>query len=153
MIRRFQVADDSDSAPVDVLLVEDDSADVLLIREVFEQYKIRNALYVVGDGEQAMEFVRRTGEFADVPRPGLILLDINLPRRNGLEVLADIKSDGDLRHIPVIMLTTSEADEDVMRSYQHHANAYISKPVDFDRFAEVVRKIDDFFLTLVRLPK
>lgn len=147
------MADGSVSVPISVLLVEDDAADVVLVREVFEQYKIRNKLYVVGDGEQAIEFVRRTGEFADAPRPGLILLDINLPRRNGLEVLADIKSDDDLMDIPVIMLTTSEAEEDVLRSYRQHANAYISKPVDFDRFTEVVRKIDEFFLTLVQLPK
>jgi CheY-like chemotaxis protein len=133
--------------------VEDDPADVVLIREVFDQYKIRNRLHVVGDGDQAMEFVRRTGAFTDAPRPGLILLDINLPRRNGLEVLADIKSDDDLMHIPVIMLTTSQAQEDILRSYKMHANAYISKPLDFEQFTEAVRKIDEFFLTLVQLPR
>jgi CheY-like chemotaxis protein len=147
------VADNSQSVLVNVLLVEDDPADVVLIREVFDQYKIRNRLHVVGDGDQAMEFVRRTGAFTDAPRPGLILLDINLPRRNGLEVLADIKSDDDLMHIPVIMLTTSQAQEDILRSYKMHANAYISKPLDFEQFTEAVRKIDEFFLTLVQLPR
>ncbi len=137
---------------VDVLLVEDDPGDVLMTREAFEHFRIRNNLHVVGDGEQALQFVRRTGEFANVPRPGLILLDLNLPRRNGLEVLAELKSDEDLLRIPVVVLTTSQADEDILRSYALHANAYISKPVDFERFIDVIRQIDDFFLTLVKLP-
>jgi CheY-like chemotaxis protein len=137
---------------VDVLLVEDDPGDVLMTREAFEHYRIRNNLYVVGDGEQAMLFLRRTGEYAEVPRPGLILLDLNLPRRNGLEVLAEMKADSDLLSIPVVVLTTSQADEDVLRSYSLHANAYISKPVDFERFIEVIGQIDNFFLTLVKLP-
>jgi CheY-like chemotaxis protein len=137
---------------VDVLLVEDDPGDVLMTREAFEHYRIRNNLYVVGDGEQAMNFLRRTGDYADVPRPGLVLLDLNLPRRNGLEVLAEMKADSDLLHIPVVVLTTSQADEDILRSYALHANAYISKPVDFERFIEVIRQIDNFFLTLVKLP-
>ena len=110
------------------------------------------SLYVVGDGEQAMNFLRRTGDYADVPRPGLVLLDLNLPRRNGLEVLAEMKADSDLLNIPVVVLTTSQADEDILRSYSLHANAYISKPVDFERFIEVIRQIDNFFLTLVKLP-
>ncbi|HEY2505360.1 MAG TPA: response regulator [Streptosporangiaceae bacterium] len=137
---------------VDVLLVEDDPGDVLMTREAFEQYRIHNTLHVVGDGEQALHFLRRTGDYADAPRPGLILLDLNLPRRNGLEVLADLKADSDLLSIPVVVLTTSQAEEDILRSYSLHANAYISKPVDFERFTEVVRQIDDFFLTLVKLP-
>jgi CheY-like chemotaxis protein len=137
---------------VDVLLVEDDPGDVLMTREAFEHYRIRNNLYVVGDGEQAMNFLRRTGDYADVPRPGLVLLDLNLPRRNGLEVLAEMKADSDLLNIPVVVLTTSQADEDILRSYSLHANAYISKPVDFERFIEVIRQIDNFFLTLVKLP-
>jgi CheY-like chemotaxis protein len=137
---------------VDVLLVEDDPGDVLMTKEAFEHFRIRNNLHVVGDGEQALQFVRRTGDYAGVPRPGLILLDLNLPRVNGLEVLAELKSDQDLLHIPVVVLTTSQADEDILRSYALHANAYISKPVDFDRFIEVIRQIDDFFLTLVKLP-
>jgi CheY-like chemotaxis protein len=137
---------------VDVLLVEDDPGDVLMTREAFEHFRIRSNLHVVGDGEQAMQFVRKSGEYAGVPRPGLILLDLNLPRRNGLEVLAELKADEDLLRIPVIVLTTSQADEDILRSYALHANAYISKPVDFDRFIDAIRQIDNFFLTLVKLP-
>lgn len=136
----------------DVLLVEDDPGDVLMTREAFEHYRIRNTLHVVGDGEQAMKFLRRDGEYTDVRRPGLVLLDLNLPRRNGLEVLADLKSDAELLSIPVVVLTTSQAEEDILRSYALHANAYISKPVDFDRFIDVIRQIDKFFLTLVQLP-
>jgi CheY-like chemotaxis protein len=136
----------------DVLLVEDDPGDVLMTREAFEHYRIRNTLHVVGDGEQAMQFLRRAGEYTSMPRPGLILLDLNLPRRNGLEVLADVKSDAELLSIPVVVLTTSQAEEDILRSYALHANAYISKPVDFDRFNDVIRQINKFFLTLVELP-
>src|SRR5580698_2070781 len=137
---------------VDVLLVEDDPGDVLMTREAFEHYRIRNNLYVVGDGEQAMNFLHRTGDYADMPRPGLVLLDLNLPRRNGLEVLAEMKADSELLSIPVVVLTTSQADEDILRSYSLHANAYVSKPVDFERFIDVIRQIDNFFLTLVKLP-
>jgi CheY-like chemotaxis protein len=136
----------------DVLLVEDDPGDVLMTREAFEHFRIRNTLHVVGDGEQAMLFLRQAGEYTSVPRPGLILLDLNLPRRNGLEVLADVKSDAELLSIPVVVLTTSQAEEDILRSYALHANAYISKPVDFDRFNDVIRQINKFFLTLVELP-
>jgi CheY-like chemotaxis protein len=139
-------------AAVDVLLVEDDPGDVLMTREAFEHYRIRNTLHVVADGEQALQFLRRSGDYTEVPRPGLILLDLNLPRRNGLEVLADVKSDSSLLSIPVVVLTTSQAEEDILRSYSLHANAYISKPVDFDKFIDVIRQIDDFFLTLVKLP-
>jgi CheY-like chemotaxis protein len=137
---------------VDVLLVEDDPGDVLMTKEAFEHYRIRNNLYVVGDGEQAMEFLRKTGDYAEMPTPGLILLDLNLPRRNGLEVLAELKSDSELLSIPVVVLTTSQAQEDILRSYSLHANAYISKPVDFEKFVGVIGQIDEFFLTLVKLP-
>jgi CheY-like chemotaxis protein len=137
---------------VDVLLVEDDEGDVLMTREAFEHYKIRNALHVVGDGEQALQFLRQTGPFADAPRPGLILLDVNLPRRSGLEVLAELKQDPELLLIPVVMLTTSKAEEDILRSYSLHANAFITKPVDFEHFIDVIRQIDNFFLSLVCLP-
>jgi CheY-like chemotaxis protein len=137
---------------VDVLLVEDDEGDVLMTREAFEHFKIRNTLHVVSDGEQALQFVRRTGDYADAPTPGLIMLDLNLPRRGGLEVLSDLKSDPDLRLIPVVILTTSQAEEDIVRSYSLHANAYVTKPVDFDRFIDVVRQIDNFFITVVKLP-
>jgi CheY-like chemotaxis protein len=137
---------------VDVLLVEDDEGDVLMTREAFEYYKIRNRLHVVRDGEQAMQFLHRTGPYADASRPGLILLDVNLPRRSGLEVLAELKQDDDLLTIPVIMLTTSQAEEDIVRSYSLHANAFVSKPVDFEHFIDAIRQIDTFFLTLVKLP-
>ncbi len=137
---------------VDVLLVEDDDGDVLMTREAFEHHKIRNKLHVVQDGEEALQFLHREGPYADAPRPGLILLDLNLPRRDGREVLAELKADPELRVIPVVVLTTSEAEEDILRSYSLHANAYISKPVDFDQFIEVIRQIDDFFVTVVKLP-
>jgi CheY-like chemotaxis protein len=146
------MADRGALSMADVLLVEDDPGDVLMTREAFEHYRILNTLHVVSDGEQAMQFLRRDGQYIDVPRPGLILLDLNLPRRNGLEVLADLKSDAELLSIPVVVLTTSQAEEDILRSYALHANAYISKPVDFDRFNEVIRQINKFFLTLVQLP-
>jgi CheY-like chemotaxis protein len=138
---------------IDVLLVEDDPGDVLMTREAFEHHKLRNKLHVVADGVEALQFLRREGEHADAPRPGLVLLDLNLPRMDGREVLAEIKSDESLRSIPVVVLTTSEAEEDILRSYSLHANAYITKPVDFDRFIEVIRQIDDFFVTVVKLPR
>jgi CheY-like chemotaxis protein len=142
-----------DLKPVDVLLVEDDPGDVLMTKEAFEFYKIRNPLHVVSDGEQALHFLRRHGAYADAPRPGLILLDVNLPRVSGLEVLEVLKKDPELLLIPVVMLTTSQADEDILRSYQLHANAYVSKPVDFEQFIAAIRQIDDFFMTLVQLPR
>jgi CheY-like chemotaxis protein len=138
---------------VDVLLVEDDEGDVLMTREAFAHFKIRNPLHVVGDGEKALQFVRRAGEYSDAPRPGLILMDLNLPRRGGLEVLTELKQDPELRIIPVVILTTSRAEEDVLRSYAQHANAYISKPVDFERFIDVIHQIDNFFVTVVELPQ
>jgi CheY-like chemotaxis protein len=137
---------------VDVLLVEDDEGDVLMTREAFEHFKVRNPLHVVSDGEQALQFLRQTGPFADAPRPGLILLDVNLPRRSGLEVLAELKQDPELLLIPVVMLTTSKAEEDILRSYSLHANAFVTKPVDFEQFIDVIRQIDNFFLSLVCLP-
>jgi CheY-like chemotaxis protein len=138
---------------VDVLLVEDDEGDVLMTREAFEFYEIHNRLHVVTDGEQALQFVRRSGPFANAPRPGLILLDVNLPRLSGLEVLAELKQDPELAVIPVVMLTTSRAEEDILRSYRMHANANVSKPVDFEHFIAAIRQIDDFFLALVQLPR
>jgi CheY-like chemotaxis protein len=137
---------------VDVLLVEDDPGDILMTREAFQHHKIQNKLHVVTDGEQALQFLHQTGEYAGVPRPGLILLDLNLPRRSGHEVLADLKEDPQLRVIPVVVLTTSQAEEDILRSYSLHANAYVSKPVDFERFMDVIRQIDSFFVTVVKLP-
>lgn len=138
--------------PIDVLLVEDDPGDVLMTREAFAENKVANRLAVVPDGVDAMAFLRKEGEYADAPTPDLVLLDLNLPRMDGREVLAAMKSDDELRRIPVVVLTTSEAEEDVLRSYSLHANAYVTKPVDFERFIDVVRQIDDFFVSVVRLP-
>jgi CheY-like chemotaxis protein len=135
-----------ETEPISVLLVEDDPGDVVLIQEAFEHNKVRNTLHVVGDGVEAMEFLR-AGH-----RPDLILLDLNLPRKDGREVLAEVKGDGSLRSIPIVVLTTSKAEEDILRSYDLHANAYVTKPVDFNRFIEVVRQIDEFFVTVVKLP-
>jgi CheY-like chemotaxis protein len=137
---------------IQILLVDDDPGDVLITREAFAENKLRNQLNVVSDGESALAFLRREGEFASAPRPDLILLDLNLPRKPGHEVLAEVKSDADLQRIPVVILTTSDAEEDILRSYDLHANAYVTKPVDFERFLDVVRQIDDFFVTVVRLP-
>ena len=144
--------DSGGSKVIDVLLVEDDEGDVLMTKEAFEYYKIRNRLHVVSDGDQALQFLRRTGPFEDAPRPGLILLDVNLPRRSGLEVLAELKQDPELLVIPVVMLPTSRAEEDILRSYSLHANAFVTKPVDFEHFIDAVRQIDNFFLTLGCLP-
>jgi CheY-like chemotaxis protein len=146
------MTDGDGAALVDVLLVEDDEGDILMTREAFEFHKIRNRLHVVTDGEQAMHFLRRTGSFPDAPRPGLILLDVNLPRLSGLEVLAELRQDPELALLPVVMLTTSQAEEDILRSYKLHANAYVTKPVDFDNFIAAIRQIDDFVLSLVKLP-
>jgi len=137
---------------VDVLLVEDDPGDVVLIKEAFEFNKVHNALHVVSDGVQALDFLYRRNGHEGAPRPDLVLLDLNLPRKDGREVLEEVKADSDLRTIPIVVLTTSEAEEDILRSYDLHANAYVTKPVDFDRFIEVVRMIDTFFVTVVKLP-
>jgi len=143
---------DTSIAMINVLLVEDNPADVRLTREVLADGKIANTLHTVGDGEQAMAFLRRTGPYADSPRPDLILLDLNLPRKDGREVLAEVKSDPALKAIPVVVLTTSRSDRDILESYNLHANCYISKPVDLLQFMEVIRAIEDFWLTIVRLP-
>ncbi|GAA4922472.1 CheY-like chemotaxis protein [Nonomuraea thailandensis] len=138
--------------PIEVLLVEDDPGDELITREAFEDNKIRNNLHVVRDGLEAIDFVYRRGEHAAAPRPDLILLDLNLPKYDGRQVLERIKGDPELRSIPVVVLTTSSAEEDILRSYELFANAYVSKPVDLDRFMAVIRQIDEFFVTVVRLP-
>jgi CheY-like chemotaxis protein len=140
------------AAPIEVLLVEDDAGDVLMTREAFAEHKLGNRLNVVSDGVDALAYLRREGRFADAPRPDIILLDLNLPRRDGREVLQEIKADVDLRQIPVIVLTTSGAEDDILRSYQLHANAYVTKPVDFDSFISVVRQIEGFFVSVVKLP-
>ena len=138
---------------IDVLLVEDDPGDVLMTREAFEHNKVRNTLAVVADGVSALAYLRKEGEYADATTPDLVLLDLNLPRMDGREVLQALKADDRLRSIPVVVLTTSEAEEDVVRSYSLHANAYVTKPVDFDAFITVVKQIDDFFVEVVRLPQ
>ena len=139
--------------PIEVLLVEDDEGDVLIAREALAAGKVLNCVTVLRDGADVLAYLRGEGEHAGAPRPDLILLDLNLPGRDGRQVLADIKGDPELRRIPVVVLTASNADEDVIRSYDLHANAYVTKPVGFDTFIEVVRKIDAFFLSVVRLPR
>lgn len=141
-----------DPKPVEVLLIEDDPGDVLMTREAFAENKVANRLTVMSDGASAMAYLRKEGEHVDAPTPDLVLLDLNLPRMDGREVLGAMKSDDQLRRIPVVVLTTSEAEEDVLRSYSLHANAYVTKPVDFERFIDVVRQIDEFFVSVVRLP-
>jgi CheY-like chemotaxis protein len=136
---------------VNVLLVEDDPGDVLMTREAFDEY-LHNRLDVVTDGAAALTYLRNEEPYRDAPRPDLILLDLNLPRRDGREVLEEVKADPGLAHIPVIVLTTSQAEEDVLRSYQLHANAYVTKPVDFDGFIEAIKQIDHFFVSVVQLP-
>jgi CheY-like chemotaxis protein len=139
--------------PIEILLVEDDPGDVVLTQEALALCKMRNNVTVMTNGEQALAYVRKEGEYQDAARPDLVLLDLNLPRVNGREVLAAMKNDPALAPIPVVVLTTSQAEEDVLSSYQLHANAFVSKPVDFTQFVDVVREIDDFFLTVVRLPR
>ncbi|MFE1442342.1 response regulator [Streptomyces sp. NPDC058739] len=139
--------------PIEVLLVEDDPGDELMTREAFEDNKIGNTLHVVRDGEEALDFLYRRGAHTGAPTPDLILLDLNLPKYDGRQVLERIKSDPDLAHIPVVVLTTSSAEEDILRSYKLHANAYVTKPVDLDQFIAAVRQIDEFFVTVVRLPR
>lgn len=139
--------------PIEVLLVEDDPGDELMTREAFADNKIGNTLHVARDGMEALDFLYRRGAYADAPRPGLILLDLNLPKYDGRQVLERIKADPDLSDIPVVVLTTSSAEEDILRSYKLHANAYVTKPVDLDQFINAVRQIDEFFVTVVKLPR
>jgi two-component system, chemotaxis family, response regulator Rcp1 len=143
---------ESPGRPIEILLVEDNPGDVRLTIEALKEGKVRNRLSVARDGVEALAFLRREGVHANAPRPDLILLDLNLPRRDGREVLAEIKDDARLRRIPVVVLTTSKAEEDILRTYDLHANCYINKPVDLDQFISVVRSIDDFWLSVVRLP-
>ena len=139
--------------PIDILLIEDNPGDVRLTKEVLMEGKVRNNLQVVGDGVEAMAFLRRENNYAEAPRPDLILLDLNLPKKDGREVLQEIKADHQLRRIPVVVLTTSAADEDILRSYDLSANCYVTKPVDLYQFIKVVRSIEAFWLTIVSLPK
>jgi len=137
---------------VKILLVEDNPGDVRLTREALKESKMLNELYVTEDGVEAMEFLNREGNYADAPHPDLILLDLNLPKKDGRELLEEIKADEKLRRIPVVVLTTSKAQEDIYRMYEQHANCYITKPIDLDQFIEVVKSIDNFWLTIVKLP-
>jgi chemotaxis family two-component system response regulator Rcp1 len=138
--------------PIDILLVEDNLGDADLAREALENSKLHNDLSVVGDGVEAMDFLRRKGKYAQAPRPDLILLDLNLPKKDGREVLAEIKGDPDLKRIPVVILTMSKDEEDVLTSYNLHANCFITKPIDLTQFMKVVKSIEDFWLTIVKLP-
>jgi len=143
---------EADAAPVNILLVEDSPGDVSLTREALRTARVRNTLHVVGDGVEALAFLRGEGEYADRPRPDLILLDLNLPKKDGREVLEEIKADEDLLHIPVVVLTTSSSEADILRSYRLHANAFVTKPVDFAQFLNALRSMEGFWLEIVRLP-
>ncbi|MBV7339194.1 response regulator [Chloroflexi bacterium TSY] len=139
--------------PIEVLMFEDNPDDVLLTQEALVETKMHINLSVVQDGVDGLAFLRRQGNFANAPRPDLILLDLNLPKKDGREVLAEIKADADLKVIPIVILTTSEADEDIFKAYSLHANCYITKPVDLDQFIQVVQTIEDFWITIVKLPR
>lgn len=136
----------------EILLVEDNPADVLLTQEAFSEGKIRHRLWCVPDGEEAIQFLRRRGSYSDAPRPDVVLLDLNLPKKDGREILAEIKEDPTLREIPVIILTTSQAEQDVFKAYKLHANCYLTKPIDVDEFIDKIRSIEEFWLSIVRLP-
>lgn len=139
--------------PIEILLVEDNPGDVRLTQEAFKEGKVSNNLNVASDGVEALAFLRREGEYANAPRPDVILLDLNLPKKDGREVLAEIKEDPDLRRLPVVVLTTSQAEQDILKSYNLHANCYITKPVDLERFITVVKSIETFWLSVVKLPQ
>lgn len=142
-----------DTVPIEVLLVEDNVGDVRLTKEALRDAKVRNNLHVVPDGVEAMAFLRREGRYAGVPRPDLVLLDLNLPKKGGLEVLEEIKTDAALQHIPVVILTTSQAEQDIVQSYRRRANAYVTKPVDLEQFLKVVGSIEQFWLEIVKLSR
>jgi CheY-like chemotaxis protein len=143
----------ADGKPIEILLVEDNPGDVRLAVEALRDAKVANRLHIVEDGVEAMSFLRREGRYTDVPQPNLILLDLNLPRKDGREVLAEIKQDADLKRIPVVILTSSAAEQDVVQAYNLYANCYITKPMDLDQFLKVVRSIEDFWLIVVTLPQ
>ena len=141
------------SRAIEILLVEDNPGDARLTIEAMREAKVRNRIHVVEDGVEAMEFLRRQGRFGEAPGPDLILLDLNLPRKDGREVLAEVKADPDLKRIPVVVLTTSRAEEDVLRAYDLHANCYVTKPVDLAQFMKIVAQIDEFWVKVVTLPR
>lgn len=138
--------------PINILLIEDNPGDIRLTKEVLKEGKIRNNLSIAMDGEEALAFLKKQDNYKDVVTPDIILLDLNLPKKDGREVLAEIKADNSLKHIPVIVLTTSAAEQDILNTYAHHANCYITKPVDFNQFISVIRSIELFWLTIVKLP-
>jgi two-component system, chemotaxis family, response regulator Rcp1 len=140
------------SNPVDILLIEDNSGDARLITEVLNENKIYSSLHVVNDGVEAMDFLRRNGRYIDAPKPDLIILDLNLPKKDGREVLAEIKADNEFKSIPVVIMTISQSEEDILKSYNLHANCYVTKPIDLDQFIKVVKSIEDFWFSIVRLP-
>jgi chemotaxis family two-component system response regulator Rcp1 len=146
------VSYDPNGQAINILLVEDNPGDVRLTVEALKEGKVRNQLHIAKDGMEAMDFLHRRGNYSDVPRPDLILLDLNLPKKDGHEVLAEIKEDPELKRIPVVVLTGSKAGDDILKTYNRHANCYITKPVDWDQFITVVKSINDFWLTIVRLP-
>jgi CheY-like chemotaxis protein len=137
---------------IDILLVEDNSGDARLAKEALKESKIKNQLYIVNDGMAAIDFLFKKNDYKDAPRPDLIILDLNLPKKDGCEVLAEVKADEDLKRIPVVVLTISKAEEDILKTYNLHANCYITKPLNFDKFIEVIKSIEDFWLTVVELP-
>ena len=138
--------------PVDILLVEDNPGDARLAKEALVESKIKNNLFIVGDGEEALNFLFQQGAYINSPRPDLILLDLNLPKKDGREVLTEIKNNDNLKRIPVVILTTSSSEEDILKTYDLHANCYITKPLDLDQFVKVIKSIEDFWLTIVKLP-
>ncbi len=139
--------------PFNILLVEDNAGDIRLVKEGLKERKLYHNLHVVEDGEKAMEFLRQEDEFSGAPRPDLVLLDLNLPRKDGREVLSEIKNDMKLKNIPIIVLTTSDAEQDIMKTYEHHANCYVTKPVDFEQFNMVIAAIEKFWFTVAKLPQ
>lgn len=144
--------DESNVKPIRLLLVDDSPADARLTRESLKECKVKVEIHDVRDGVEAMQFLRKEGQFAGAQRPDLVILDLNMPRKDGRETLEDIKSDPDFKRIPVVILTVSESEEDILRSYNLHANAYITKPIDLDQFAKIVREIENFWFTIVKLP-
>lgn len=140
------------SGMVEILMVEDNPADIRLTKEAFKDAKVLNNMHIVVDGEEAMAFLRKEGKYPDAPRPDLILLDLNLPKKDGREVLAEIKKDPELKRIPIVVLTTSEDEKDIFKAYDLHVNAYVKKPVDLNQFIKVVEAVEDFWLTVVKLP-
>ena len=146
------MSDFNAAKPIDILMVEDNASDARLAEEAFKESKMMNTLHRVKDGVEALAFVRRTDGFAEAPRPDIILLDLNLPKMDGRQVLEELKNDPDLKTIPVVVLTTSEAEQDILKSYELHANCYITKPVDLDKFMGIVKRLEDFWLSIVKLP-